>query len=82
MFSEEDDVIDMSYDEASSAVMLDLNSLEVEAARLLVPFMRTASLIKHYVYKPELPEIVEDDEEFDQLVRYSQGPVIMVISDS
>jgi len=57
-------------DEDSSAVMLDMNSLETEAARLLIPFLRTASLMKHYIYKLGLPEIKEDDEEFDQLVKF------------
>merc|ERR1711976_427798 len=68
IFSEEDYVIEM--DEDSSSVMLDMNSLENEAARLLIPFLRTASLVKHYIYKLDLPEISEDDEEFDQLVKF------------
>ena len=68
IFSEEDYVIEM--DEDSSSVMLDMNSLENEAARLLIPFLRTASLVKHYIYKLNLPEINEDDEEFDQLVKF------------
>ena len=68
IFSEEDYVIEM--DEDSSSVMLDMNSLENEAARLLIPFLRTASLVKHYIYKLDLPEINEDDEEFDQLVKF------------
>ena len=54
----------------SSEVMLDINSLETEAARLLIPFLRTASLMKLYIYKENLPEIKEDDEEFDQLVKF------------
>ena len=70
LFSEEEDVIEMASDEETSAVMLDVNSLETEAARLLIPFLRTASLMKHYVYKEDLPDIKEDDEEFDQLVKF------------
>ena len=54
----------------SSEVMLDINSLETEAARLLIPFLRTASLMKLYIYKENLPEIKEDDQEFDQLVKF------------
>ena len=54
----------------SSEVMLDINSLETEATRLLIPFLRTASLMKLYIYKENLPEIKEDDEEFDQLVKF------------
>ena len=54
----------------SSEVMLDINSLETEAARLLIPFLRTASLMKHYIYKEKLPEIKDDDEEFDLLVKF------------
>ena len=54
----------------SSEVMLDINSLETEAARLLIPFLRTASLMKHYIYKENLPEIKDDDEEFDLLVKF------------
>ena len=42
----------------SSEVMLDINSLETEAARLLIPFLRTASLMKHYIYKENLPEMI------------------------
>jgi len=41
-----------------------------EAARLLIPFLRTASLMKHYIYKENLPEIKDDDEEFDLLVKF------------
>ena len=71
LFSDEDDdVIEMTDDEDSSAVMLDMNSLETDAARLLIPFLRTASLIKHYVYKQDLPHVFEDDEEFDQLIKF------------
>merc|ERR1719219_2842323 len=65
LFSEEDDAIEMA--DESSEVMLDINSLETEAARLLIPFLRTASLMKHYIYKENLPEIKDDDEEFDLL---------------
>merc|ERR1719219_501625 len=68
LFSEEDDAIEMA--DESSEVMLDINSLETEAARLLIPFLRTASLMKHYIYKENLPEIKEDDEEFDLLVKF------------
>ena len=50
LFSEEEDVIEMADDE-SNAVMLDINSLETEVARLLIPFLRTAALMKHYIYK-------------------------------
>ena len=60
----------MADDEASSAVTLDMNSLETDGARLLIPFLRTASLVKHYVYKQDLPDIDEDDEEFDQLIKF------------
>jgi len=68
LFSEEDDAIEMA--DESSEVMLDINSLETEAARLLIPFLRTASLMKHYIYKENLPEIKDDDEEFDLLVKF------------
>ena len=68
LFSEEDDAIEMADD--SSEVMLDIHSLETEAARLLIPFLRTASLMKHYIYKENLPEIKDDDAEFDQLVKF------------
>jgi hypothetical protein len=72
LFSKEEDVIEMVDSEAPppSMLMLDINSLEMEAARLLVPFLRTASLIRHYVYKLDLPDILEDDEEFDQLIKF------------
>lgn len=71
LFSDEDDdVIEMTDDENSSAVMLDMNSLETDAARLLIPFLRTAALMKHYVYKQDLPHVYEDDEEFDQLIKF------------
>jgi len=68
LFSEEEDAIEMA--DESSEVMLDINSLETEAARLLIPFLRTASLMKLYIYKENLPEIKEDDQEFDQLVKF------------
>ena len=54
----------------SSSVMLDLNSLESETCRLLIPYLRTASLMKHYIYQVDLPEIKEDETEFDQLVKF------------
>ena len=63
-------ILEMADDEASSAVTLDMNSLETDGARLLIPFLRTASLVKHYVYKQDLPDIDEDDEEFDQLIKF------------
>ena len=69
LFSEEEDVIEMADDDYA-AVMLDLHSLESEVARLLIPFLRTASLMKHYVYKEDLPDIKDDDDEFDQLVKF------------
>ena len=68
LFSEEEDAIEMA--DESSEVMLDINSLETEAARLLIPFLRTASLMKLYIYKENLPEIKEDDQEFDELVKF------------
>ena len=71
LFSDEEDgVIEMTDDESSSAVTLDMTSLENYAARLLIPFLRTASLVKHYVYKQDLPDIDDDNEEFDQLIKF------------
>ena len=71
LFSDEEDgVIEMTDDETSSAVTLDMTSLENYAARLLIPFLRTASLVKHYVYKQDLPDIDDDNEEFDQLIKF------------
>jgi len=61
---------EMTDDETSSAVTLDMTSLENYAARLLIPFLRTASLVKHYVYKQDLPDIDDDNEEFDQLIKF------------
>ena len=71
LFSDEEDgVIEMTDDETRSAVTLDMTSLENYAARLLIPFLRTASLVKHYVYKQDLPDIDDDNEEFDHLIKF------------
>ena len=66
---EEENVIEME-DSNSAIPPLDIKSLDQELARLLVPFLRTASLIRHYVFKLPLPDFREDSEEFDRLVRF------------
>ena len=70
LFSDEDPLIEMTDDETSSAVTLNMTSLENYAAQLLIPFLRMASLIKHYVYEQDLHDIYDDNEEFDQLIKF------------
>lgn len=69
LFSEEEDVIEMADNDAS-APHVDMAALETEAQRLVLPFLRIAALIKHYVYKQILPEIRQDDQEFSGLIAF------------
>ena len=49
---------------------LDIVDLEASAQELAMPFLRIASLVKHYVFERELPAIVEDALEFAALVEF------------
>ena len=49
---------------------LDIADLEASAQELAMPFLRIASLVKHYVFERELPAIAEDALEFAALVEF------------
>ena len=49
---------------------LDIVDLEASAQELAMPFLRIASLVKHYVFERELPTIAEDSLEFAALVEF------------
>ena len=49
---------------------LDIADLEASAQELAMPFLRIASLVKHYVFERELPAVAEDGLEFGALVEF------------
>ena len=49
---------------------LDIVDLEASAQELAMPFLRIASLVKHYVFERELPTITEEALEFAALVEF------------
>ena len=46
------------------------DQLEIEVQRLLLPFLRVSSLLRHHLYDQELPFIMTPDEEFIQLGQF------------
>ena len=60
----------MTDDKASTPGTLNMTNLKNYAERLLIPFLRMASLFKHYIYEQDLPDIDDDNEEFDHLINF------------
>ena len=48
----------------------DLSRIDSECCRLVLPFLRVASLVRHYVFQQDLPEISEEATEFAKLARF------------
>ena len=49
---------------------LDIADLEASAQELALPFLRIASLVKHYVFERDLPAVPEESLEFAALVEF------------
>eukprot|EP00095_Tigriopus_kingsejongensis_P006031 maker-scaffold889_size84747-snap-gene-0.19 protein:Tk06031 transcript:maker-scaffold889_size84747-snap-gene-0.19-mRNA-1 annotation:"e3 ubiquitin-protein ligase ubr3" len=49
---------------------LELSDLEESAQELALPYLRIASLVQHYVYEEDLPEVYLESREFTQLLEY------------
>ena len=60
----------MTDDKASTPGTLNMTNLKNNAECLLIPFLRMASLVKHYIYEQDLPDIDDDNEEFDHLINF------------
>ena len=60
--------IDSSSAEADGGDLF--THLETESCRLILPFLRVASLIRHYVFQEHLPDIFDDSDEFDKLATF------------
>jgi len=48
----------------------DLSRIDSECCRLVLPFLRVASLVRHYVFQQDLPEISDEASEFSKLARF------------
>ena len=70
LFNDEGHANEMTDDKASTPGTLNMTNLKNYAERLLIPFLRIASLVKHNVYEQELPDIDDDNEEFDHLIKF------------
>lgn len=59
-------------DQSGSADLdgLGIADLEASAQELALPFLRIASLVKHYVFERDLPAVPEDSLEFPALVEF------------
>ena len=59
-------------DQSGSADLdgLGIADLEASAQELALPFLRIASLVKHYVFERDLPAIPEESHEFAALVEF------------
>jgi E3 ubiquitin-protein ligase UBR3 len=49
---------------------LDITDLEASAQELVLPFIRIAALVRHYVFEQDLPSIAEDANEFSGLIDF------------
>ena len=70
LFNDEGHANEMTDDKASTPGTLNMTNLKNYAERLLIPFLRMASLCKHYIYEQDLPDIDDDNEEFDHLIKF------------
>lgn len=57
-------------DDITEGMRLEIGTLERKAQELSLPFLRVASLIRHYVLYQDLPAIAEDGEEFSGLMKF------------
>lgn len=56
-------------DEASTS-QINLNSMEQQLQKLCLPFLRIAGLLRHHLYRQELPHVASPQVEFVRLVYY------------
>ena len=70
LFNDEGHANEMTDDKASTPGTLNMTNLKNNAEHLLIPFLRMASLVKHYIYEQDLPDIDDDNEEFDHLINF------------
>uniref|UniRef100_T1JNI2 E3 ubiquitin-protein ligase n=1 Tax=Strigamia maritima TaxID=126957 RepID=T1JNI2_STRMM len=61
---------DDDLDRDSKLQQWSLQRIEENVQQLCVPFLRVASLLQHYVYKEELPDIPTLDREYSALMRF------------
>ena len=50
----------------------DLRRYEADCCHLVLPFLRVAALLRHYIFQQDLPDIGSDIAEFDKLATFLQ----------